>query len=68
MLIKGRIEKVLAKNKRLINEDPQKLSDFIEELKREGFLVKKQYDLPPLDTVGRQLYREIASNSSQRQS
>ncbi len=62
MHIKDRIEKTLAKNKSLISEDPQKLSDFIEELKKDGVLIKKQYDLPPLDTVGRHLYQEIISN------
>ncbi len=59
MAIKERIEKTLNENKKLIIEDPQKLSDFIEELKKEGVLIKKQYDLPPLDTVGRYLYQEI---------
>ena len=37
----------------------------IEELKRDGVLIKKQYDLPPLDTVGRHLYQEIISNPYQ---
>jgi hypothetical protein len=52
--IKETVEEVLAKNKRLIEEDSQKLSDFIEEMQREGFLIKKQYDLPPLDSMGRE--------------
>lgn len=62
MHIKDRIEKTLVKNRRLIIEDPQKLSDFIEELKKDGVLIKKQYDFPPLDTVGRHLYQEIMPN------
>jgi hypothetical protein len=60
MAIKEKIEKALAKNKRIAAEDPQKLSEFIEELRKEGLLIKKQYDLPPLDMIGRQLYKEIA--------
>lgn len=63
MSIKARIEKTLRESKRLIIEDPQKVSDFIEELNKEGILIKKQYDLPPLDTVGRSLYRENISIS-----
>ena len=47
MSIKARIEKTLRESKRLIIEDPQKVSDFIEELNKEGILIKKQYDLPP---------------------
>ena len=64
MAIKEKIEKALIKNQELIIKDPQKLSEFIEELEKEGFLIKKQYDLPPLDTIGRQLCQEISSSSS----
>lgn len=66
MAIKEKIEKALTENKKMIIEDPQKLSEFIEELRKEGLLIKKQYDLPPLDIIGRQLYREITSNCSQK--
>jgi hypothetical protein len=64
MTIREKIEKALSENKRVTAEDPQKLGEFIEELRREGLLTKKQYDLPPLDTVGRQLYQENASDSA----
>lgn len=65
MDIKEKIEKTLDKNKRLITEDPQKLSDFVAQMQKEGLLIKKQYDLPPLDTIGRQLYQENAPNPKQ---
>lgn len=58
MAIREDIEKALAENKRIITDDPQKLSEFIEDLKKEGLLEKKQYDLSPLDIVGRQLYQK----------
>ncbi|MGA2679204.1 MAG: hypothetical protein ABSF37_07880 [Sedimentisphaerales bacterium] len=58
MTIKEKIEKALAGNKRMSAKDPQKLSEFVEELRREGLLVKKEYDLPLLDTVGRQFYQQ----------
>ena len=66
MAITEQIKAVLNKNKKLIEEDPQKLGDFVEELRREGLLIKKQYDLPPLDMVGRQLYQENVSGSAQK--
>jgi len=66
MTIREKIEKALSENKRVTAEDPQKLSEFIEGLRKEGLLIKKQYDLPPLDTVGRQLYQENASGSPQK--
>jgi hypothetical protein len=66
MAIREKIEKALTENKRITAEDPQKLSEFIEDLRKEGLLIKKEYDLPPLDTVGRQLYQEMASNSPKK--
>lgn len=58
MAIRKRIEKALDKNRVFIDTDPRKLGAFIEDLKSSGLVVKKEYDLPPLDTVGRQIYRE----------
>jgi len=64
MAIKERIEKALDKNRVFIDTDPRKLGAFVEDLKNSGLVVKKEYDLPPLDTVGRQLYREKSKSSS----
>ena len=58
MAIKERIEKALDKNRVFIDTDPRKLGAFVEDLKNSGLVIKKEYDLPPLDTVGRQIYRE----------
>ena len=64
MAIKKKIEKALDKNRAFIDSDPRKLSAFVEDLKNSGLVIKKEYDLPPLDTVGRQMYREKSKFSS----
>ncbi len=58
MTIKERIEKVVSNKESGKQPDANKLGDFYEQMKREGAVLKKQYDLPPLDTVGRSLYQE----------
>ncbi len=58
MAIEKEIEKALDNNRAFVDSDPRKLNDFLKDLKNSGLLVKKEYDLPPLDTVGKQLYRE----------
>jgi len=58
MAIEKKIEKALDKNRVFIDSDPRKLGEFVEDLKNSGLLAKKDYDLPPLDTIGKQLYRE----------
>lgn len=57
MAVVDEVKKALDKNKQLIENDPQKLSEFVEELKKEGLLIKKEYGLKPLDIIGRQLYQ-----------
>jgi len=64
MAIKERIEEALDKNRVFIDMDPRKLGAFVEDLKNSGLVVKKEYDLPPLDTVGRRIYREKSKSSS----
>jgi hypothetical protein len=64
MTIKERVKKALDKNKRLIETDPRHLSSFVEELNKSGLVIKKEYDVPPLDTVGRQIYQEKNKLSS----
>jgi len=58
MAIKERIENTLEKNRVFIDTDPRKLGAFVEELRNSGLVVKKEYDLPPLDTIGRRIYRD----------
>lgn len=36
--------------------DLARLSRFYEHMKQLGMVVKKEYDLPPLDTIGRTAY------------
>jgi hypothetical protein len=63
MNIEEKIKETLNKN--LIVEDPQGLGDFVKEMQKEGLLIKKQYDLPPLDTIGRQISQETTLNPTQ---
>ena len=51
------VKKILSNKKFLRQEDSQKLSDFLKEMQKEGFIIKKEYDLPPLDTIGREIYQ-----------
>lgn len=34
-------------------EDFVRLRDFASEMRRQGLLIKKEYDIPPLDTIGK---------------
>jgi len=39
------------------DQDFARLRDFYLEMDRKGFLIKKEYNLPPLDTIGRTAYQ-----------
>jgi len=45
-------EKKLAESKSF-----RELRDFYAEMQQRGMVVKKEYDLPLLDTIGRDIYR-----------
>lgn len=62
MKIKERIKETLDKEA----EHPgfKKLAEFYEQMRRAGVVLKKPYDLPPLDTVGREFYKELISQSA----
>ena len=66
MTLRDKIERVLSE-KREITERPdfRRLSRFYEEMKQAGIVLKRQYDLPPLDTVGRWLDHGVSSGSRQ---
>lgn len=65
MTIEDRMKEALAEeNEREKNPNFQNLRDFYEEMKREGVAIKHPYSLPPVDTVGRSLYDQIANKSS----
>lgn len=63
MTIQERVKKSLAKEAK--HPDFKKLAEFYEQMKQAGVVLKKPYDLPPLDTVGREFYKELAGTSSQ---
>lgn len=65
MTIKERIEETLGEKKEEMAQRPlyRRLSDFYEEMKREGAVLKKEYDLPPLDTVGSGVYQDMVHKS-----
>lgn len=55
--IEDRIKGVLNdKTEREKDSGFQLLSDFYETKKKEGAVVKQEYKLPPLDTIGRSFY------------
>lgn len=56
MSIEKRIRQALADDKRQDSADFQHLRDFYEEKKRDGVVVRQEYTLPPMDTVGRSLH------------
>ena len=68
MTIKERVEETLKQYREITkSSDFNNLRDFYEEMKKEGVAVTKEYDLPPLDTIGRRLY-ETASKAQRRRS
>ncbi len=64
MAIQKRIQRVLAK--KVANADLKKLSEFYEQMKKNGAVLKKGYTLPPLDTIGRELYTGFVSKADQQ--
>ena len=64
MAIQKRIQRVLAK--KVANADLKKLSEFYEQMKKSGAVLKKGYTLPPLDTIGRELYTGLVSKTDQQ--
>ena len=60
MEITAELERIIQEKGRDFGKDPNfvKLSDFYEEMKRLGLATKQPYSLPPLDTVGQQLFQE----------
>lgn len=63
MTVQERIEKALAKKAK--HPDFQKLAEFYEQMRQAGLVLKKPYELPSLDTIGREFYKELVSKSSQ---
>ena len=53
------IQKVIAEKERDFGTNPEfvKLREFYEDMKRQGIASKREYSLPPLDTIGQELFR-----------
>ncbi len=67
MTIAERIKRALSDKDITERSDYKMLSEFYEEMKREGVVLKRSYDLPQLDTIGRGAYQEINNRSSEIQ-
>lgn len=67
MTLRERVERTISEE-REITKHPnfKRLSNFYEEMKKEGVALKQEYDLPSMDTVGRELYREVSNKSRHR--
>ena len=68
MEIIEKVKQVLTEEdaERTGNPDFQKLRDFYETMKKEGIAINQGYKLPPIDTIGRRLYGETASQAGQK--
>ena len=51
----GEVEKQIQRGAEERGADPQfvRLRDFLAVMRSQGLLVRKEYDLPPIDTIGR---------------
>lgn len=62
MTLRDQIEKTIAENRGITERvDFRRLSHFYEEMKQAGVVLKKQYDLPLLDTMGGQPSQKSAN-------
>jgi hypothetical protein len=68
MEIIEKVKQVLTEEEeeRTGNPNFQKLRDFYETMKREGIAINQGYKLPAIDTIGRRLYAETASQAGQK--
>lgn len=55
----GRVDRAIREFERERAGDAQfvRLREFMLEMERRGLVIKKEYDLPPLDTIGRTAFR-----------
>jgi hypothetical protein len=65
MTIEEKVKQVLAEEKeREGNPNFQNLREFYETMKKEGLVIKQEYTLPPVDTIGRSLHQDSLKSSS----
>lgn len=53
------LKKILSSRRILNKEDRENLTNFFKEMQKEGLIIKKDYDLPPLDTIGSEIYQIV---------
>lgn len=60
MGISEKLQEAVKDYERKHNNDQEliKLSEFYIKMTREGLVLKKEYDLPPLDTIGMTAHRD----------
>lgn len=56
MSIVKRIQKAVNSEKEKQTPEVNHLNEYYEQIKKLGLVKKQQYNLPPLDTVGKRLY------------
>ena len=66
MKLQDEINKVLADTGSRLAQDPDfcKLQEFYREKIQEGVALKQDYNLPPLDTIGRGIYAYFGADSA----
>lgn len=56
------LEKIISKNREYFETaDLKNVQEFLSELRRRGLITKQDYNLPPLDTLGKKLYESFRS-------
>lgn len=69
MAIEDRVREVLAEEKeREKTPSFQNLREFYEAMKKEGLVIKQEYTLPPVDTIGRSLYEAVPKATGEQRS
>ena len=68
MKISERLQNVLREEGEKLSHSPEfiELQEFYSDMKSKNLVVKSQYNLPPLDTIGRTIYHKGYSQSSHR--
>jgi len=59
MSISNEVKKVVKSEKEKIPDNKtEKLNEYYEHVKKLGIVKKQEYNIPPIDTVGRRLYEQ----------
>lgn len=57
------VRETLEQHGEHLARDPQfcELQEFYQEMVKDGLVLRQEYSLPPLDTVGREIYHSLAA-------